>query len=46
MIATSLQIAGAVLVSVGLGIVWTPLGVIALGIFSVLFGIALERENA
>jgi hypothetical protein len=46
MIATSLQIIGAVLASIGLGIIWIPLGVITLGVFSVLFGIALERDNA
>ena len=46
MIATSLQIVGAVLASIGLGIVWIPLGVIALGTFALLFGIALERVNA
>jgi hypothetical protein len=35
-----------VLASIGLGIIWIPLGVITLGVFSVLFGIALERDNA
>lgn len=46
MIATILQVSGAVFVSVGLSLIWLPLGIIALGAFSVLFGIALERENA
>ena len=46
MIATILQAVGAATVSLGLGLVWLPLGIIALGVFSVLFGIALERENA
>lgn len=46
MIATALQIAGALLGSVGLGMIWLPLGVIAAGAFALLFGIALERDNA
>lgn len=42
--ATLLQIAGIVVISLGLGLIWLPLGVISLGIGGVLFGLALERS--
>jgi hypothetical protein len=45
-IATTLQIVGASLGAVGLGMVWLPLGIISAGVFLVLFGLALERDNA
>jgi hypothetical protein len=46
MIATALQIAGALTVSLGLGLVWLPLGLVAVGTFALLFGLAVERNNA
>ena len=45
-VATAAQIAGAIAVSVGIGVIFTPAGIIVGGIFSILFGIALERTNA
>lgn len=44
--ATALQTLGAVAVSVGIGLVFIPAGIIVAGIFSVLFGLALERNSA
>lgn len=44
MIANVLQISGAATVALGLGLWWPPLGVIALGIFAILFGLAMERN--
>lgn len=46
MIATAVQIAGALTISLGLGLVWFPLGLVAAGTFALLFGLALERNNA
>jgi hypothetical protein len=40
------QVAGAIAVSIGIGLIFYPAGIIAAGIFSILFGIALERTNA
>jgi len=44
--ATVLQAVGAVAISVGLGMMWLPLGVVAGGILTILFGLAWERRNA
>lgn len=44
MIASGLQIGGAVLVAVGLGLWFMPLGFIAAGAFALLFGLALENK--
>jgi hypothetical protein len=44
MIATILQGLGAAVVSVGLGLWLPPVGIVAAGIFLVLFGLALERK--
>jgi len=41
-----LQIAGAALISLGVGLIYLPIGIMALGVFAVLFGLALERRNA
>lgn len=41
--ATILQVAGAVLVSAGVFLVYPPAGIVAAGIFAILFGIAKER---
>jgi len=43
MIANILQVAGAVTVSLGIGILFAPAGIIALGISAILIGISLER---
>lgn len=43
MIANILQVAGAVTVSLGIGILFPPAGIIALGISAILIGISLER---
>lgn len=41
--ATFMQALGATTISVGLGLIWFPLGVISAGIFITLFGLAWER---
>lgn len=43
--ATLLQAVGAVTFAVGLAMIWLPLGIIAGGVMTTLFGIALERRN-
>ncbi len=45
-VVIALQVAGSLLVSLGLGLIFAPLGIIALGVFAVLFGLAIERRNA
>ena len=45
MLATSLQIAGICLVSVGVGLWFLPAGIIVAGVGLVLFGLALERSK-
>lgn len=45
-IATASQIAGALAVSIGVGMVFIPAGVVIGGVFAILFGLALERRNA
>lgn len=45
MIATILQATGCVVISVGVGLVYPPAGVIAFGLASVLFGVAVERSK-
>lgn len=42
--ATILQVAGAVVVSVGTALIWPPLGVILAGVGMLVFGLALERK--
>jgi hypothetical protein len=41
---TSLQIAGAVAVTVGVALIFVPAGLIIGGVFLVLFGLAAERK--
>lgn len=41
--ATALQIAGAASVAIGFGIIWLPLGLIVGGLFTLAFGISIER---
>lgn len=45
-VAVVSQVAGATAVSIGIGLMFIPAGIIVGGIFSILFGIALERTNA
>lgn len=45
MIATLFQVTGIVVVAIGLGLIYPPLGVIAFGIGTLLFGLALERSR-
>jgi hypothetical protein len=42
--ATTLQVAGALGISIGAGLIFPPVGVILAGIFALLFGLALERK--
>jgi hypothetical protein len=42
--ATILQVLGALSVSIGAGLIFPPAGLILAGVFSVLFGLALERK--
>ena len=42
--ATSLQIAGALAVTLGVGLMFIPAGLIVGGLFLVLFGLAAERK--
>ena len=41
-----LQVAGSVLITAGIGLFSIPVAVIVGGVFSLLFGIAMERVNA
>lgn len=43
MVATILQVTGISLVSLGVGLVFPPAGVIVAGVGMVLFGLAFER---
>jgi len=43
---TILQVIGAIGITVGLGMIWLPLGVIFGGLLTVAFGIAIARNNA
>jgi hypothetical protein len=43
-VVVATQVAGAIAVSVGIGLIFIPAGIIVGGIFSILFGIALERR--
>lgn len=42
--ATTLQVTGALGISVGAGLIFLPAGVILAGVFALLFGLALERK--
>ena len=44
MVANSLQIGGATLVTVGAALMWIPAGFIVAGAFAILFGLSLERR--
>ena len=42
--ASLIQIAGAILVSVGLGVIFLPAGMIMAGALAIVFGISLEKK--
>ncbi len=42
--ATIIQILGALTVSIGVGLMYAPLGIILTGVFALVFGVALERS--
>jgi uncharacterized membrane protein len=42
---TMLQILGILVISLGLGLIYAPIGVISLGVGIVLFGLAWERVS-
>lgn len=42
--ANTLQIAGALITAVGVGLIFLPAGIILAGVFALAFGIALERK--
>jgi hypothetical protein len=44
-LATLLQVIGATTITIGVGLIWIPAGVIIGGIFALLFGLALERQK-
>lgn len=43
--AAILQIAGASLITLGVGLMFVPAGLIIGGVFAVLFGLAIERRS-
>lgn len=45
LLATILQASGVVITAIGLGFVWFPLGVLAVGVGVLLFGLALENGD-
>lgn len=42
--ASWIQIAGAVLLSVGVGLVFLPAGIMVAGVLAIAFGISLENK--
>lgn len=46
MIATIIQILGAVSISTGAWLLFPPAGLVVAGVFAILFGISLEIKNA
>jgi len=43
LLATILQASGVVITAVGLSFVWFPLGILAIGVGVLLFGLALDK---
>ena len=41
-----MEVAGAMLVTAGVGMMFIPAGLIALGIFLLVFAVAIERSRA
>jgi hypothetical protein len=46
MMANSIQITGAALIAIGVGLIFPPLGVIVAGVLTLVFGVAMERARA
>jgi hypothetical protein len=44
MLANIIQVAGAVVVSLGVGLIFPPAGVIVAGVLAIVFGISLEKS--
>lgn len=44
--ANIIQIAGATLTAIGVGLIYPPLGIIIAGVFTLVFGVAMERADA
>jgi hypothetical protein len=44
MMASLIQIAGAILLSIGLGVIFLPAGMIMAGALAIVFGISLEKK--
>ena len=44
--ANLIQISGAALIAIGVGLIFPPLGVVLAGVFALVFGIAMERSGA
>lgn len=44
--ANLIQISGAALIAIGVGLIFPPLGVVLAGVFALVFGIAMERSSA
>ena len=44
--STILQAVGATVITIGVGLIYFPAGLIVGGTFAVLFGLAMERDNA
>jgi len=45
-ISVIFQAVGATAIAIGAGIIYLPLGIILGGAFALVFGIAIERDNA
>ena len=43
MLANIIQVSGAILLSLGVGLIFPPAGVMVAGVLAILFGISLER---
>jgi len=43
LISSIIQAAGALIVSIGIGLIYVPAGITVLGVSFVVFGLALER---
>lgn len=41
-----IQIVGAAITAIGVGLIFPPAGIILAGILTVLFGVAMERSSA
>lgn len=45
MLANVLQVVGAVIISIGVGLIFPPAGLIVCGVLAVIFGVALEGKK-